>query len=62
MDSLENEGLKMYKNLVGIRNPDGQPHRCLDISRAAKEFGFKAKTKFEEGLAQTIEWYKNLNR
>ncbi len=38
--------------------PDGQPRRCLDTSRAAKEFGFKAKTKFEEGLAQTIEWYK----
>lgn len=37
---------------------DGQPRRCLDISKVAKEFGFKAKTKFEEGLAQTIEWYK----
>ena len=38
--------------------PDGQPRRCLDTSRAAKEFGFKAKTKFEKGLMQTIEWYK----
>ena len=37
--------------------PDGQPKRRLDVSRAEKEFGFKAKTKFEEGLAQTIKWY-----
>jgi len=39
--------------------PDGQPKRRLDVSRAEKEFGFKAKTKFTEGLAQTIEWYEN---
>jgi GDP-L-fucose synthase len=37
--------------------PDGQPRRCLDISKAEKEFGFKAKTDFEEGLKKTIEWY-----
>jgi len=30
--------------------PDGQPGRCLDISKAFREFGFKAKTSFEEGL------------
>jgi nucleoside-diphosphate-sugar epimerase len=37
--------------------PDGQPRRMLDISRAFKEFGFKAKTGFENGLKKTIEWY-----
>ena len=37
--------------------PDGQPRRKLDISRAAREFGFMAKTDFEEGLKRTIEWY-----
>ena len=37
--------------------PDGQPRRMLDISRAFKEFGFKAKTAFENGLKKTIEWY-----
>lgn len=37
--------------------PDGQPRRCLDISRAEKEFGFKAETRFEEGLQKTIDWY-----
>jgi len=38
--------------------PDGQPRRCLDTSKAYQEFGFKAKTEFEEGLRQTIGWYK----
>lgn len=37
--------------------PDGQPRRMLDVSRAEKEFGFKAKVGFEEGLKQTIDWY-----
>jgi GDP-L-fucose synthase len=37
--------------------PDGQPRRMLDVTKAAKEFGFKAKTTFEEGLKKTIEWY-----
>ena len=36
---------------------DGQPRRMLDVSRAEKEFGFIAKTIFEEGLKKTIEWY-----
>lgn len=38
--------------------PNGQPRRCLDTSRAEIEFGFKAKTDFREGLAQTIAWYR----
>ncbi|MCL5017107.1 MAG: GDP-L-fucose synthase [Patescibacteria group bacterium] len=38
--------------------PDGQPRRSLDTSKAEKEFGFRAKIKFEEGLKKTIEWYK----
>jgi nucleoside-diphosphate-sugar epimerase len=37
--------------------PDGQPRRMLDTSRAFKEFGFKAKTGFENGLRKTIDWY-----
>jgi GDP-L-fucose synthase len=38
--------------------PDGQPRRCLDTSKAKKLFGFEAKTDFDTGLKQTIEWYK----
>ena len=45
------------KVLWDTSKPDGQPRRMLDVSRAEKEFGFKAKTDFEEGLRKTIEWY-----
>lgn len=38
--------------------PDGQPRRLFDSSRAEREFGFKARTNFQEGLRRTIEWYK----
>ena len=38
--------------------PDGQPRRCLDVSRAKELFGFEAKMDFDEGLKATIEWYR----
>jgi GDP-L-fucose synthase len=38
--------------------PDGQPRRCLDTSRAKKMMDFEAKMSFEQGLKNTIEWYK----
>ena len=38
--------------------PDGQPRRCLDVSRAEREFSFRATTDFETGLKRTIEWYR----
>ena len=38
--------------------PDGQPRRCLDTTRAAKEFGWRASTPFREGLRKTIAWYE----
>jgi len=55
----------MIQDLTGIHNevfydtskPDGQPRRMLDISKAEKELGFKAKISLEEGLKTTIEWY-----
>jgi len=54
------------KDIIGFKGelrydfskPDGQPRRCLDTSKAEKEFGFKAQTSFEEGLKNTIEWYE----
>jgi GDP-L-fucose synthase len=39
--------------------PDGQPRRCLDVSRAEREFGFRASTRFETGLRRTIEWCRS---
>lgn len=38
--------------------PDGQPRRCLDVSRAQEKFGFRARMSFEEGLRRTIDWYE----
>lgn len=38
--------------------PDGQPRRMLDTKLAKKEFGFKAKSSFEEGIKKTIKWYE----
>jgi GDP-L-fucose synthase len=38
--------------------PNGQPRRALDTSKAEKLFGFRAGTTFEEGLRQTIDWYR----
>ena len=39
--------------------PDGQPRRCLDVTRARDQIGFLARTPFEEGLRRTIEWYES---
>lgn len=41
--------------------PDGQPRRMLDTSRAEREFGWKARIGFEEGLKETVAWFE-LNR
>ncbi len=38
--------------------PDGQPRRMLDTSRALREFGWKARIGFEEGLRETVEWFE----
>ena len=37
--------------------PNGQPRRSLDVSRATALFGFTAKTSLAEGLAKTVAWY-----
>jgi GDP-L-fucose synthase len=38
--------------------PNGQPRRVLDTEKAERLFGFRAQTIFEDGLRQTIEWYR----
>ncbi len=53
------------KNITGFEGeivwdttkPNGQPRRCLDVSKAEKYFGFKAKTPFDEGLKKTYRWF-----
>ncbi len=38
--------------------PDGQPRRCLDTTKASREFGFVARTSLEDGIRNTIAWYQ----
>jgi GDP-L-fucose synthase len=60
------ELVEMISRLVGFNGklvwdtskPNGQPRRGLDVSRAEKLFGFRARTSFETGLRRTIDWYK----
>jgi GDP-L-fucose synthase len=60
------ELVELIAGLTGFRGhitwdtsrPNGQPRRCLDVSRAEREFGFRASTRFPDGLARTVEWYR----
>lgn len=38
--------------------PNGQPRRCLDTEKAKQAFGFSAQVSFEQGLKNTIDWYR----
>jgi GDP-L-fucose synthase len=38
--------------------PNGQPRRALDISKAEKLFGFKARMPLKEGVQKTVDWYR----
>jgi len=40
--------------------PNGQPRRCLDVSRAEREFGFRARTRLDAGLRATLDWYQSV--
>lgn len=39
--------------------PDGQPRRCLNSTNAHNALGWKAETKLQDGLKETVEWYKS---
>jgi GDP-L-fucose synthase len=39
--------------------PDGQPRRCLDVTRAKDKLGFVAETSLEDGLQKTINWFES---
>ncbi len=40
------------------QKPDGQPRRMLDVSKAEREFRFRAKVSLKEGLKRTLDWYR----
>jgi len=42
--------------------PNGQPRRSLDTSRAAEKFGFRARVRLNDGLRETIAWYLSRTR
>jgi GDP-L-fucose synthase len=39
--------------------PNGQPRRTLDVTRARDRIGFEASTTLEEGIAQTLAWFRS---
>jgi GDP-L-fucose synthase len=43
--------------LYNLNYPDGQPRRCLDITKASTILNFTAKTNLDDGLKQTVDWY-----
>lgn len=38
--------------------PNGQPRRCLDVSRAERDFGFRARCGLREGIERTVAWFE----
>jgi GDP-L-fucose synthase len=42
--------------------PDGQPRRCLDVTRARELLGFTARTSLAAGLEKTIAWYQSARK
>ena len=38
--------------------PNGQPRRCLDVTRAERHFGFRARCGLREGIERTVTWFK----
>lgn len=39
--------------------PDGQPRKCLDVTRMTEELGWTAPTSLPEGLRRTVAWYRD---
>jgi GDP-L-fucose synthase len=56
---------ELIKNEVGFQGridwdptkPNGQPRRCLDVSRAKNLFDFHPACPFREGIRKTVEWF-----
>jgi len=40
--------------------PNGQPRRCLDVTKAEQYFDFVAPTALMDGLQETVDWYLSL--
>ena len=59
--------VRMIADMVGFHGriewdpakPDGQPRRSLDASRARDLLDWEARMPFEQGLRNTIEWWRS---
>lgn len=57
------ESIKSIVDYQGVvkwdsSKPDGQPRRCLEVSKAKEYFNFEAKTNLIDGLRKTVAWYE----
>jgi len=67
MEITIRELAEMIAELTGFRGrlvwdatqPDGQPRRSLDVTRARERLGWSAQVPFREGLRRTIAWYQS---
>ena len=39
--------------------PNGQPRRCLDVSRAKQLFGFQSRHGLSDGVRKTVQWFQS---
>jgi UDP-glucose 4-epimerase len=46
----------------GPPRPGDVKHSLADIGRAERELGYRVETSFEEGLEQTVAWYRQQAR
>jgi len=46
------------KIILDTSKPDGQPRRRLDIAKARELFGFSSEVSFDQGLQQTVDWWR----
>lgn len=58
------EMIRVYTKFKGTviwntTKPDGKPRSSFDIEKAYKEFNFKAKIPLDEGLQETVKWYRD---
>lgn len=42
-----------------VTKPNGQPRRCLDVSRAKQLFGFQARHGLSDGVRKTVQWFQS---
>jgi GDP-L-fucose synthase len=55
---MEIEGCHDLKIEFDAGKPSMIPIRLIDVGKAEKKLGFRAKTGVREGMAKTVEWYK----